>query len=338
MKAAGRPGGLRVLILLFALILAACGTPSLATPEAAAQQDLTVAEGPDFQQTEPPVEANVGLGPSVRVLEGLVRMGPDYHLEPLLAASWEFRPSKTWRFHLRRGVRFHDGTPFTAAAVKWSVERWMRTGRVNYLALGPGAKVSIVDDYTVDIETVVPNRRLVESLADQRRAIVASGTYPGAGTRRENTPIGTGPFRFVHYFPGTELVLGHFSEYWGGAPRLSRLTVRYFSDAEARYAALRNHTVDLAVDIAPQQAAELVNAAGLRLLRSQVAGADLLFFNLQRPAQHPVVQEVAVRRAVALAIDESHIADHAWRGFGARIARPIPLTTRQEQSRMSRHA
>ncbi len=324
MKAAGRPGGLRVLILLFALILAACGTPSLATPEAAAQQDLTVAEGPDFQQTEPPVEANVGLGPSVRVLEGLVRMGPDYHLEPLLAASWEFRPSKTWRFHLRRGVRFHDGTPFTAAAVKWSVERWMRTGRVNYLALGPGAKVSIVDDYTVDIETVVPNRRLVESLADQRRAIVASGTYPGAGTRRENTPIGTGPFRFVHYFPGTELVLGHFSEYWGGAPRLSRLTVRYFSDAEARYAALRNHTVDLAVDIAPQQAAELVNAAGLRLLRSQVAGADLLFFNLQRPAQHPVVQEVAVRRAVALAIDESHIADHAWRGFGADAGGLIP--------------
>lgn len=306
-------------------MLAGCGTPTLAGPAQAAQQDLAVAAGGDFQQTEPPDEADVGLGPTAQVMEGLVRMGPNFKLEPLLAVDWEFHAPRTWRFTLRRGVRFHDGTLFTAAAVQWTVERWMRSDRVNYLALGPGARVSVVDDYTLDIETVVPNRRLVESLADQRRGIVAVGTYPGAGTRHDNTPIGTGPFRFVQYFPGRELVLTRFDGYWGGAPRIARLTTRYIDNVADRLKALRAGAVDVALDLGPSAAAVVAEAADLKLLRSGVEGGDLLLFNLQRPDAHPIVQDPAVRQAIAMAVDEPDIVNHAWRGFGSAAPGLVPF-------------
>ena len=307
-------------LLVFAGILAACaGHSPIAALPPAPQQDLTVAEGPDFQQADPPDEADVGLAPTVRMLEGLVWMDAGFHLRPSLATSWEFFPPRTWRFHLRRGVHFHDGRLFTADAVKWSVERWMRGGRLNYLALGPGAQVTIRDSYTVDIGTVVPNRRLVEALADQRRAIVAPGTYPGDGRTPGSTPDGTGPFEFVRYFPQRELVLAGFKDYWGGAPRISRLTIRYEPDPGARYDALRQGRAAVAVDLAPEQARDLVSSAGLKLEQSAVAGADLLFFNLQRPAQHPLVQDPAVRRAVSLAIDRDAIVEQSWN----RLALPL---------------
>jgi peptide/nickel transport system substrate-binding protein len=315
-KSAGLTGAL----LISGLLLAACAaTPAIASPLAAAQQDVTVAEGPDFQQTEPPDQATVGLDPTVGMLEGLVGMDADFHLRPLLATSWEFLAPSTWRFHLRRGVHFHDGRLFTADAVRWSVEGWMQSGPQNYLALGPGAQVVTRDTYTVDIETVVPDRRLVEALADQRRAIVAPGTYPGDGRTPASTPDGTGPFRFVQYLPGRELVLAGFSGYWGGAPRLSRLTIRYYADPAQGYAALRNGTAQLAVDLGPAQAADLEKRGDLKLARSAVTGADLLFFNLLRPAEHPLVQDAVLRQAIALAIDQPAIVDQAWDGFGARL-------------------
>lgn len=315
-KAAGRAGGLSIFAASI-LILSSCGLSMPAGPAPAAQQDLTIARAGDFQQTVPADEADVGLGPTAQVMEGLVRLGPDFELEPLLATRWEFRAPRTWRFTLRKGVRFHDGTLFGAAAVKWTVERWMRTGRANYLGLGPGAQVRIVDDHTVDIETVVPNRRLVQSLADQRRGIVAVGTYPGAGTVHANTPIGTGPFRFVQYFPTRELILAGFEGYWGGPPRISRLTIRYIDDAGDRLKALQAGGVDVATDLGPAQAAAVRASPVLKLLRSGPVGADLLLFNLQRPDAHPIVQDATVRRAIAMAVDRTDIVNHAWRGFGS---------------------
>ena len=307
-------------LLVLGAIVSACGTASpIAALAPVPQQDLTVAEGPDFQQADPPDAADVGLAPTVRMLEGLVWMDAGFHLRPLLATSWEFLPPRTWRFHLRRGVHFHDGRPFTADAVKWSVERWMRAGRLNYLALGPGAQVIIRDSYTVDIQTVVPDRRFVEALADQRRAIVAPGTYPGDGRTPASTPDGTGPFEFVRYFPQRELVLAGFKGYWGGAPRILRLTIRYEPDASARYEALRQGTAAVAVDLGPQRAHDLQSAGGLKLEQSAVAGADLLFFNLQRPEQHPLVQDPVLRRAVSLSIDQASIVDQAWSGLGAPL-------------------
>ena len=111
---------------LLLCLLVACdrGTPALSAHDARA---LIVAVPGDGYLLGG--DAQLGLYPvNANIYEPLVRLSTDYRAEPLLAARWEHLPPNTWRFHLRRGVRFHDGTPFTADAVRWTMERMARRG------------------------------------------------------------------------------------------------------------------------------------------------------------------------------------------------------------------
>ncbi len=110
----------RVFIVLigFALSVSACGSGPGGAGDPSGPQELVVGIGEDTYDIEEP-EADVGFVPRA-IVEGLVQMSPDYKVEPLLATRWEFIEPTTWRFHLREGVTFHDGTPFTAEAVKTS--------------------------------------------------------------------------------------------------------------------------------------------------------------------------------------------------------------------------
>lgn len=116
-------------------------------------------------------------------------------VKPLLALSWELRPPGTWRFHLRRGVTFHDGQPFDAAAVASNVtELWSKVPGPDLL--GPRS-ATVIDSHTVDLTPTAPNLRLVEQLVHPRHGLRAPGTSAGLGTEPATTPTGTGPFRFV---------------------------------------------------------------------------------------------------------------------------------------------
>src|SRR5215831_6307318 len=116
-----------VLPVLVAMQGAFSSVPSVAqTP--ADRQELIVALGSDDYRVDP-VRGNVSQYPNnLGIYEPLVRLGRDYALEPGLAERWEFVGSNTWRFHLRRGVKFHNGVPLTAAAVKWTIDRIARAG------------------------------------------------------------------------------------------------------------------------------------------------------------------------------------------------------------------
>src|SRR5688572_3006922 len=153
--------------------------------------ELTIGTAGASYRTDPN-RATIGMySPNVNIFESLVRLTPDYQIEPLLAESWEFVEPNTWRFVLRQGVTFHDGTPMTAEAVQWSFAR---------VALAGGGSigvdensVAIVDDYTVEITPSRPNRRLVQQLNHPVYSIVAPNSEPA------ETRIGTGPFTEVEY-------------------------------------------------------------------------------------------------------------------------------------------
>src|SRR5687767_11653582 len=139
--------------------------------------ELTIGYVADDYRIDPPERANVGYYPlNTNIFESLVRLTPDYQIEPMLAESWEFVEPNTWRFVLRQGVTFHDGTPLTAEAVKWTFTR---------VALAGGGSigvdensVTIVDDYTVEITPSRPNRRLVQQLNHPVYSIVAPNSEP----------------------------------------------------------------------------------------------------------------------------------------------------------------
>ncbi len=243
------------------------------------------------------------------VLETLLSFTSDLRLQPLLAEAWEHRPPGTWRFWLRRGVRFHNGAPFNASAVVTTVNGWCE-GR-NVMGLGPNSAVA-VDEYTVDVTPAVANHRLPQQLAHPGRRIAAPGTLPGTGGRPDITPTGTGPFRFVRYRPGVDLTVARFEGYWGPPAHAATLTFDFLSDGDARLSALTGGRVDAIYDVPRHRAAEL-GSAGLRVTQAPIGMYCALLLNHRGAPPHDILGDVRIRRALALAVDREAIVA-AWPG------------------------
>lgn len=194
------------------------------------------------------------------VNEPLVRLaGTSTKPIPWLAESWETEDSQTWIFHLRKGVKFHNGNPFNADVVKWNIERWRdpdnpyRFGRAfEYYDAEFGTEsaiedVKVIDDYTVQIKLAQPSAVLlaklplcgVFSMVDPQEVMAQGDKYGTAA----GTIVGTGAFKFVEWIPDDHITLERNNEWWGGPPRLAKLIFRSIPDNSARFAELQAGTI-----------------------------------------------------------------------------------------------
>ena len=254
--------------------------------------------------------AELGVYPlNTTIYEPLVRLSADYRAEPLLATRWELVPPNTWRFHLRRGVRFHNGAPFTAEAVRWTMERMARrgTGSTN---IAPGS-TRVIDDSTVDITPVVPNRRLPEQLVHPEYGIMAAGSDP---THR---PIGTGPFMFADYRASDHITVARFDGYWGGRAQLPGITFRFIPDPATRVLSLRAGESDV-VEEFPREVSDA------HVVYSPVSGYEVLYVSLHGKLPYDLGSDRAVRRAIAASIDRTRIARDVWAGAADPTPTVVP--------------
>lgn len=250
--------------------------------------------------------ANIGFYPlNTNIFESLVHMTPDYQIEPLLAESWEFVEPGAWRITLRQGVTFHDGTPFNAEAVKYTMDRIASNGGGS-MGLGPDS-TKIVDDYTVEITPPVSNMRMMEQIGHPNNSILPPGLNP-AETRN-----GTGPFREVEYVAADRFTVEHNPDYWGEAPGVTGITFQFYPDPTARLLALQAGDVDLIVDVS-RESAQQVEAGGAMLLTGPVGAYEAMYINLHGAAPYDLGQDIAVREAVSIAIDRQAVIDSAWQG------------------------
>ncbi|MEZ4705616.1 MAG: ABC transporter substrate-binding protein [Caldilineaceae bacterium] len=209
-------------------------------------------------------------GESARVIntitEGLVALeGTSTKPIPWLAESWETEDSQTWIFHLRQGVKFHDGTDFNAEAVKWNMDRWRnadnewRFGRTfEYYDIEFGAdlaleEVNVIDDYTIELKLTTPSSVLLNKLAE---SFVFGMNSPAAVQEQGDkygtpagTAVGTGRFKFVEWVPDDHITVERNDDWWGEGPKLDRIIFRSIPDNSARFAELQAgsiHQADLA--------------------------------------------------------------------------------------------
>jgi peptide/nickel transport system substrate-binding protein len=304
----------------------ATSTPGESEPTATESSDEGTGDGPtgeliiaavqDSYQTEPN-QANIGMYPvKTDIFETLVRVTPDYQVEPLLAETWEFIEPNTWRFNLRQDVVFHDGTPFTAEAVQWTMSRIVARGG-GVLGVDENS-VEIVDDYTIDITPSRPNRRLVQQLVHPSNSIVAPNTEPA------EERVGTGPFREVEYVREDRYVVEAFEDYWGEPARLERITFRFMPDATTRMLALQAGEVDLIYDVPRESAGELTTGGDLRLVTSLVGAYEAIYINIHGEEPYDLGQDLAIRDAIAHAIDKEAIVNGVWRGNAEVNSTMIP--------------
>jgi peptide/nickel transport system substrate-binding protein len=249
------------------------------------------------------------------LFEGLTRYNPDGTISPALAESWEVsEDGKVYTFRLREGVKFHDGTEFTADDVKFTLDRARAEDSTNaQKALFAGiADVAVVDPQTVRVTLSTPNGAFATNMAWGDAVIVAPESVEQAAT----APVGTGPFRFVRWVAGDRVELERNPDYWGEAPALEAATFKFISDPTAAFAALMAGDVDaFPVFPAPENLAQFEADPRFKVIVGSTEGETILAMNHATPE----LQDVRVRQAITHAINRKDIIDGAMFGYGTPI-------------------
>jgi peptide/nickel transport system substrate-binding protein len=268
-----------------------------------------------------------------QIYESLLRYrSGSTRVEPGLAERWEMSPDgRRWTFHLRAGVKFHDGTPLDAAAVVFSLERQRdlehpyhrpdRTGlEFSYLEMLKNIrKVEAVDPMTVAI-TIDRNYAPFEAnMAMVAVAIVSPSALTAWGDRYYLHPVGTGPFRFEEWKDG-RIVLVRNADYWGKPPAIDRLVFRAIPDGRQRLIELESGAIDVAYSILPAELQFVDLHPDLQLYRAAANNVAYLAMN----ATHPPFDDLRVRRAVNHAINKDPIVKLAYQGVATPAIGPLP--------------
>jgi peptide/nickel transport system substrate-binding protein len=254
------------------------------------------------------------------IFDSLVRRDEHFNMRPWVAERWEIPDPRTYIFHLRRDVRFHDGRPLTARDVKWTLDT-VRDGSLITLKTTTYKlidRVDAPDDFTLVIHLSEPDGTLLYNLSEGAFGIVPFGS----GKQFSGNPVGSGPFRFVRNDPDSQVVLDRNDGYWGEHARVARVRFAVVPDETTRALELRKGSAD----IAPSQSLSADTVGTLRrdprLEVEEQPGTVLAYlaFNLR----DPVLKDVRVRQALAHAIDRRSILEYLFGGEGRLADSVLP--------------
>ena len=253
--------------------------------------------------------------------DSLVDRDVDLNVVPRLAASWEFADGgRTLTFHLRPGVRFHDGHPLTSADVKYTYERVIdKTSHALARLDGflPVERVETPDERTVRVVYRFP---YAPALSGWEMPILPRHLYEGEDfltSRYNRAPIGSGPFRFISWEPGRRILLAANLDYWAGRPYLDTLDLEIIPSQETTLQALLAGEVDYAALTPVQWEAHSKDPSFLRRFAT-VQYLSLFFYYIawRTDGSNPFFTDPDVRRAMTLALDREGYVRTVLRGFG----------------------
>jgi peptide/nickel transport system substrate-binding protein len=242
------------------------------------------------------------------IFDSLLRRDEHYRLQPHLAERWEVTDPLTYIFHLRRGVRFHDGRPLTARDVKWTFDSLLdgtvRSAKASTFRFVE--QIETPDDWTVIFHLKEPYATLPWNLSGGAIGIVPAGSKEEV----KEKPIGSGPFRFVRLAQDREVVIERNDSYWGEKPKLRRVRFAVVPDTTTRVLELRKGSADLAINALTADMVEDIRREGL-LEVEQSPGSIYSYLALN--LEDPILKDVRVRRALAYAIDRRPVLHYLWR-------------------------
>lgn len=266
------------------------------------------------------------------IFDGLVRYRDDSTLiEPALASSWSIsHDGLAYTFTLRRGVTFHDGTPFNAEAARFSLLRKVDPTHPYFKAahgkmdttLRAVKNVEAVDEHTLRVTLKAPHATLLDELARHSSYIVSPAAVKSLGERFEERPVGTGPFRFESWFKGERIVLRANPAYFGGAPKIDRVVFRVVPDGHVRLLELKAGAIHALDALAPEDRDEVLRMRGLVLEAKPGMNVGYLAMNGDRaPLDNP-----KVRQAIAHAVNTRALIKLAFMGMASPATTPLPPT------------
>jgi peptide/nickel transport system substrate-binding protein len=313
----------------------------LAMPGPAAARDLSMARVAEHAAIDPHFN-NAGNDASTmrNIYDSLLDFDLNQAIGPSLAASWRVLDPLTWEIRLRPDVRFHDGTPFTAEDVAFTLTRakdvpnspssWARN-------LGDIATLAVVDPLTLRVTSRVPTPLLLEQIGQVY--IVSRRSAEGASTADYNAgraAIGTGPMRFVSWQPGDQLRLARFDDHWRGPSAFERVTVRFITYPAARLSALLSGAVDIIDGVPAGDVARLERERGIRV--SSVVTPRMAYMAMDsardvspfvtdaegRPLDRNPLRDRRVRLALSKLINRDALINTLLSGAGVPAGQVVP--------------
>jgi peptide/nickel transport system substrate-binding protein len=268
-----------------------------------------------------------GLAVTVRAIrtiyDNLVVQLSDGSIKPWLAKEWSVsEDGKSYTFKLREDVKFHDGTPFNAEAVKFNLDRVIdpATKAANSLALiRPYSSSEVIDEYTIKVNLEQPSQAFLGNLSQALLGIVSPTAAKKYGDQLGKNPVGTGPYTFVKWDENADIVVAKNKDYnWApetveneGAPHLDTITFKIVPEEATRIGSVQSKQVLAAETVPPQNIAALKNDPNQQLLQANTVGLPYtLFFNLRKAPW----DDVKVRQAVQSAVDVESIVKTLYLG------------------------
>ena len=275
---------------------------------------------------------------AMHFFDALVIFDEKQNVKPGLAASWKPIDDLTWEFKLRKGVKWHDGSPFTADDVVFTMSR---AGNVpnspsSFGTYTKGKTAVKIDDHTVHIKTPQPYPLMVTDMTTI--PMISKKNGEGATTPDYNSgkaAIGTGPFKFVEYVPGDRIVMTANPDYWGGKPKWDKVTMKPIKSGPSRVAALLAGDVDVIEGVPTADISRLKKDPKLQLSSGISNRVIYLHIDHDRDDSPYVkaadggkiknpLKDVRVRKAISMAINRKAIVDRVMEGVAIPAGQLLP--------------
>lgn len=270
----------------------------------------------------------------VNILETLVGFKPGTtEIEPVLAERWDIsKDGLTYTFHLRKDVKFSDGTPFNADAVVLAVERQWKKDHPLYAAGAPYKywdamamdtiikDVAKVDEMTVKFTLQHPNAPFLANVAMPFMAIGSPTALKADTAGFDQKPIGTGPYVLDSWKKDDSMVLVANPSYWGKKPEINRVVVRVIPDNSVRALELKKGSIHLMDYPNPADVADLAKDPNIELLKQEGMNFAYMAFNMKKAPY----DKLEVRQALTMAVNRQRLIDELYMGFGALAKNPYP--------------
>ena len=319
------------------LMLACTAGLALAVGTVAARADTTlvVSMAADPTGLDPEsVENNTSGFVMATIYDSLTAYKPGtVEVAPGLAKSWDItEDGLSYTFHLRTGVKFHDGTPFNAKTYVQDLDRWLNKNDPNYIfkngpedsyidfTFGDVASYNATDDDTVVLKMKQPSAALLASLAMVWQGITG---YPAAekyGKDFRNHPVGTGPFVFREWRQRDQVILDANPDYWKGKPKVDHLVFKEYPDSQAALLALKRGETQIMGDVATPVIPAIRSDKSLTLLTQP----GLTVSGMAMPNEVPPFNDKRVRQALNYAVDKVAINKTLYADLAAVLNSPIP--------------
>lgn len=245
------------------------------------KENIVIASKADAKTLDPQRTIDTTSNKTIRLIfNGLLSLDKDLNVQPCLAESWEAVDDTNTVFHLKKGVKFHNGDTMTAEDVKFSIDRARVSNQTAYL-YKPITEVTVIDENTVKITTEKPFGPLLTNLAQTQGCIVSKRAVQEVG--EENFfqhPVGTGQYKFKEWIPGDRIIVEAFDEAFQGAPKVRQITMRTITEVSNRMIALETGEADIAFDIGIMDKEAVKNNKNMEFL--EVASPSSLYLGFDQ--------------------------------------------------------